>query len=72
MRFLLALVILCAISLTIIDGLRVHKKLNDKNKIKSKSIPPFKTFYMEQYLDHFNFKDDRTFQMRYLVNGKFL
>ncbi len=55
-----------------ISGLRVHnsgKHVKKDENVKS-VIPPFKTFYMEQYLDHFNLKDDRTFQMRYLLNGK--
>jgi len=43
----------------------MHKKASLKQK---SSIPPFKTFYTTQYLDHFNLRDDRTFQQRYLVN----
>lgn len=40
-----------------------------KNPPASGDIPPWKTFYYTQMLDHFNLKDDRTFQQRYLVNG---
>jgi hypothetical protein len=54
----------CALT---IDCLRLHKKPSSNQK--STSIPPFKTFYMTQFLDHFNLRDDRTFQQRYLVNG---
>jgi dipeptidyl-peptidase II len=49
-----------------VDCLRLHKKPSSNQK--STSIPPFKTFYMTQFLDHFNLRDDRTFQQRYLVN----
>jgi hypothetical protein len=55
----------CAVS---VESLRVHNKAN-KNGIKDS--PPFKTFHVTQFLDHFNLKDDRTFQQRYLVNGKY-
>ncbi len=33
---------------------------------------PYKEEYLTQYLNHFSFNDDRTFQQRYLYNGKFL
>ncbi len=33
------------------------------------AIPAYKTLYMTQKLDHFNFQDSRTFQQRYLLNG---
>ena len=32
---------------------------------------PYKTYYFDQYLDHFNIKDTRTFKARYLVTSKF-
>lgn len=65
-KILLSLAILCLISNIDVDCLRMHKKASLKQK---SSIPPFKTFYTTQYLDHFNLRDDRTFQQRYLVNG---
>jgi hypothetical protein len=63
-RISLFLVVLLVIG---VDSLRLHKKPSFKHK--SSSIPPFKTFYKTQFLDHFNLRDDRTFQQRYLVNG---
>ena len=35
--------------------------------IESQTIPPYKTEYFTQKLDHFNPQDTRTFQERYLV-----
>ena len=51
------------------EALKTHKKHTDK---VHDSIPAFKTFYITQKVDHFNFRDDRTFQQRYLLNGKSL
>jgi hypothetical protein len=50
------------------QSLRVHNKKGIKNQ-PTDPIPPFKTFYTTQFLDHFNFRDSRTFQQRYLLNG---
>ncbi len=33
---------------------------------------PYKTAYLEQNLDHFNFVQDKTFKQRYLYTGKSL
>ena len=51
------------------EALKTHKK--HTNNVHD-SIPAFKTFYITQKIDHFNFRDDRTFQQRYLLNGKLL
>ena len=61
------LVILLAFENSSVESLRTHnfKKLNRPTS----PIPPFKTFYLTQNIDHFNFKDERTFQQRYLLNG---
>jgi len=60
------LVVLLAVCAVSIECLRVHNKAKNNGV---KDSPPFKTFYVNQFLDHFNLKDDRTFQQRYLVNG---
>ena len=65
MRLLIALSVLLSIQL--INGLRVH---NHRANTNVKSIPVPKTYYTTQFLDHFNSRDDRQFQQRYLVNGK--
>ena len=49
------------------ETLRVHNKKVFKNNLKD--IPPFKTYYLDQFLDHFNTLDTRSFKQRYLVNG---
>ena len=49
------------------DCLKIHNKKPLKEN--ASSIPSFKTFWTTQQLDHFNFRDDRTFQHRYLLNG---
>ena len=50
------------------ESLRIH---NQRKPVQNaRAIPPFKTFWMTQQLDHFNFRDDRTFQHRYLINGR--
>ena len=49
------------------DCLRVHNKKTHKDV---KDVPKFKTYYTTQFLDHFNSRDDRTFQQRFLLNGK--
>ena len=61
------LLVLCALSL--VSSLRVHN--NRRLPVTDTPIPPFKTAYIEQQLDHFNFRDDRTFQQRYLLNDDF-
>jgi len=40
--------------------------------VEAASLPPYKTFYFEQLLDHFDFTNDKTFQQRYLVCDSFL
>jgi hypothetical protein len=52
-------------------SLRVHNfgKHAPGTALPNSVIPPFKTAYIEQFLDHFNLKDDRTFQQRFLYNG---
>lgn len=47
-----------------LQGLKLHKK-----NTKFNDVPKFKTLYMDQYLDHFNKRDDRTYKQRYLING---
>lgn len=50
------------------ESLRIH---NQRKPVQNaRAIPPFKTFWMTQQLDHFNFRDDRTFQHRYLINDE--
>jgi uncharacterized membrane protein len=66
MRFLI-FTILAVLFLSGIDCLRVHN--NRKANANLKDIPSFKTYYAKQFLDHFNSRDDRVFQERYLVNG---
>ncbi len=44
-------------------------RLHNKNA-EIKDIPKYKTYYTTQFLDHFNSRDDRTFQQRFLLNGK--
>ena len=71
MRSLVAttlVVVLLGLALPDAECLRAHGPV--KKAASSSSIPPWKTFYYTQQLDHFNFNDDRTFQQRYLVNGK--
>lgn len=58
--------LLCLAFIHVASSLRIH------NKIKStgfEKIAPFKTKFIEQQVDHFNFRDDRTFKERYLING---
>jgi len=62
-----ALVVLVAV-LASSDALRVVKQGITAPR---SSIPAFKTFYMTQKVDHFNFRDPRTFQMRYLLNDDY-
>ena len=67
MKLLLAIALLVLVQYQT-DGLRIHNK-NFKGTAP-KSVLPFKTQYITQFLDHFNSRDDRTFQQRYLINGK--
>lgn len=48
-----------------LKALKLHKASTNFN-----DVPKFKTMYMDQYLDHFNKRDDRTYKQRYLINGK--
>ncbi len=61
------LAVLCV--LNVVNSLRAHNKKHPK--LTDTPVPPFKTGYIEQQLDHFNFRDDRTFQQRYLLNDQF-
>ena len=54
-----------------VNGLRVHNFGKHGTQMPKSTIPPFKTFYIEQNLDHFNHRDDRTFEQRYLLNDDF-
>lgn len=47
-----------------LEALKLHKKTTNFN-----DVPKFKTLYIDQYLDHFNKRDDRTYKQRYLING---
>ena len=68
MRFLIVFTLICSIyTVQKIESLRVHNK---RLHAEIKDIPKFKTFYTTQFLDHFNSRDDRTFQQRFLLNGK--
>jgi hypothetical protein len=65
----LRMLVLFALFVTMLhnsETLKIHNK-----KPHLKEIPAYKTFYMTQKIDHFNFRDDRTFQQRYLLNGYF-
>lgn len=64
-KFLLALAFICQVA----NSLRVHNKNPPPPQTSTTStIPAFKTFYIDQQLDHFNFRDARTFKQRYLLN----
>jgi hypothetical protein len=66
MRFLLFLTLVFSIyTFSQIQSLRLHNK-----NAEIKDIPKYKTYYTTQFLDHFNSRDDRTFQQRFLLNGK--
>jgi len=66
MRFLLFLTLVFSIyTFNQIQSLRLHNK-----NAEIKDIPKYKTYYTTQFLDHFNSRDDRTFQQRFLLNGK--
>ena len=70
MRFLVTLSLLFLIySIQQNDCLRIHNN-NKKLEHNIKDIPKFKTYYTTQFVDHFNSRDDRTFQERFLLNGK--
>lgn len=64
-RFFFAILLVAGVS-----SLRIHNKQKPVNGPNS-SILPFKQFFMQQQVDHFNFRDDRTFQHRYLLNDDF-
>jgi hypothetical protein len=68
-KFLIALIAVCVVLLA---GVECRPKFLKENepKIKTGNIPKYKTAYVTQYLDHFKFNDDRTFQQRYLYNGE--
>lgn len=44
-------------------------KIPGKSIEKISNVPEYKTLYLNQFIDHFNHKDDRTFEQRYLLNG---
>lgn len=67
MKFFLPLVSL-AIILFIADVECIRGVINKPTADTFKDIPAFETFYLTQNLDHFNFKDERTFQQRYIIN----
>ncbi|RNA18807.1 dipeptidyl peptidase 2-like [Brachionus plicatilis] len=48
-----------------LEGLKLHKK-----RTNFENVPKFKTLYTDQYLDHFNKRDDRTYKQRFLVNDE--
>jgi dipeptidyl-peptidase II len=63
MRIIIALSVL--LSLQLVSCLRVH---SSKTNNKFTDVPVPKTYYTTQFLDHFNSRDDRQFQQRFLVN----
>ena len=67
MKLLVVLILIFSIyTVQKIESIRVHTK---KLHSELKDIPKFKTYYTTQFLDHFNSRDDRTFQQRFLLNG---
>jgi len=63
------LLIAASASVDCLRGFKSGKVEETSSSSRSSAGPaPFKTYYTTQYLDHFNSKDDRTFQQRYLVN----
>ena len=34
-------------------------------------VIPYKTYYYEQYVDHFNYLNTQTFAQRYLIAGRY-
>lgn len=68
MKFLVAICVTVALLVTQTES--VAKFLKKKTKLERLSDPaPFKTGWITQYVNHFSFNDDRTFQQRYLYNG---
>lgn len=65
-KLVLCVVMAAILMATNIDCLR---QVNPKQSASYSDSPAWKTFYIDQYLDHFNHNDDRTFKERYLVNG---
>ena len=65
MRIIIAFSVL--LSLQLVSCLRVH---SSKTNNKFTDVPVPKTYYTTQFLDHFNSRDDRQFQQRFLVNGE--
>jgi hypothetical protein len=53
-----------------ISCLRIHNLNRKYIQLNEDSTPTYETFYIDQYVDHFNFNDNRTFKQRYLLNGK--
>lgn len=64
-KLVLCVVMAAILMATNIDCLR---HVNPKQSASYSDSPAWKTFYIDQYLDHFNHNDDRTFKERYLVN----
>lgn len=65
---------LCCLIVFLASNVNCLRKSNPKSSLKQSNkdfgdSPAWKTFYLDQFLDHFNHKDDRTFKQRYLING---
>lgn len=56
--------------LLIIYAIDCKKLRNIEETTTEHEFTPWETFYIDQYVDHFNFRDNRTFKQRYLISGK--
>jgi hypothetical protein len=71
LKFLLISIALILVQLNQQNSVECLRKVLNKpvHAEEFKDVPGYQTFYYKQFIDHFNFNDDRTFQQRYLVNG---
>ncbi|EFC48673.1 lysosomal carboxypeptidase [Naegleria gruberi] len=50
----------------------LSRKQSNKSTRMASALPPYKTLYFDQKLDHFDFTNDKTFKQRYLVCDSFV
>ncbi len=68
-RVVVLAICLLAVCLSSVSALRIHGA-RSQSKPRAESIPTPKTFFIEQFVDHFNSRDDRTYWERVLISGK--
>ena len=58
------------LSLYVVESSSRYRRNIEEAVDQRTSFYEWETFYYDQFVDHFNYRDNRTFKQRYLVTGK--